>query len=271
MAAANDRSHGFAISGRRGEAVFNLLHAVVEVLIPPSSLPVLAILGALVALRRRRTGRALVGLAVAGLFVLSLPETARLLIWPLERGLPLDPPPGREPGAIVILSGDVAHESGGGVTLGRLTLERLRAGVRLARRTGLPILVSGGALKAGEPALAQLMAQSLVGDFALPPPWVEAESKDTWQNARLSYAILRRHHIDSIYVVTNAWHMRRALIAFAPLPLAVTAAPTLIDPPPALDWRQFVPDAKSWRTSYFALHEWIGVAYYELRERGFPK
>jgi uncharacterized SAM-binding protein YcdF (DUF218 family) len=246
--------------------VIAIIHTIVEYLIPPASLPVLAILGGLLALRWRRTGRALVILAVAGLFVLSLPDTARLLIMPLERGLPLVPPPGHKPEAIVILSGDVAHEAGGGVTLGALTLERLRAGVRLARKVKLPILVTGGSLGPGQPPIAQLMAQSLARDFATPATWVEAAAKDTWQNARLSEAILRRHHIDSIYVVTQAWHMRRALLAFAPLSVAVTAAPTLIDPPPSLAWHNFVPQVTAWQMSYFALHEWIGVAYYELRE-----
>ena len=32
----------------------------------------------------------------------------------------------------------------GGDTLGRLTLERLRYGAMLAKRTGLPVMVSGG-------------------------------------------------------------------------------------------------------------------------------
>jgi uncharacterized SAM-binding protein YcdF (DUF218 family) len=208
----------------------------------------------------------LVILAVIGLFVLSLPDTARLLVWPLERGLPLVPPPGHKPEAIVILSGNLAYESGGRVTVGGLTLERLRTGVRLAHKTGLPILVTGGALVPGQPPIAELMAQSLVKDFATPAAWIEPAARDTWQNARLSAAILRQHHIDSIYVVTQAWHMRRALIAFAPLSLTVTAAPTLIDPPPTLDWHQFVPQVAAWRLSYFALHEWIGIAYYELRE-----
>jgi uncharacterized SAM-binding protein YcdF (DUF218 family) len=246
--------------------VFHIFHAIVEVLIPPASLPVLAILGGLFARRRRRAGRALSILAVVGLFVLSLPDTARLLVWPLEQGLPLVPPAGRKPGAIVILGGDVAQEADGRVTAGALSLERLRAGARLARKTRLPILVTGGPLGPGQPPIAELMAHSLARDFSTPAAWIEPAAKNTWQNARLSEAILLRHHIDSIYVVTQAWHMRRALIAFAPLSLTVTAAPTLIDPPPSLAWHNFVPRVAAWQMSYFALHEWIGCAYYELRE-----
>jgi uncharacterized SAM-binding protein YcdF (DUF218 family) len=243
-----------------------IVHGIVDFLIPPASLPLLAIAGGLVMSRRRRLGRILVIVAAAGLLVLALPVTARLLIAPLEAGLPLAPPPGHRPAAIVILGGDVERGAHGAISVGALTLERLRAGARLARKLGLPILVTGGSLRPGEPAVGQLMARSLAEDFAVPAAWVEAASKDTWQNARLSDTILRQHHIDSIYLVTHAWHMRRSLIAFAPVPVAVTAAPTQIDPKPAFAWDAFTPQASAWQLSYDALHEWIGCAYYLLRQ-----
>ncbi|HJU20814.1 MAG TPA: YdcF family protein [Stellaceae bacterium] len=243
-----------------------LVHGLVEVLIPPASLSALALAGGLLAIRWRLIGRILVVAAAAGLFLFSLPITAQLLIAPLEAGLPLAPPPDQNPGAIVILGGDVARGAGGAITVGGLTLERLRAGARLAKKSGLPILVSGGALRPGEPSVGQLMAQSLRQDFGVSAAWIEGASGDTWQNARFSEAILRRHHIASIYVVTQAWHMRRSLIAFAPLSVTVTAAPTQLDPLPSFAWDDFVPQVKAWRMSYFALHEWIGCTYYELRE-----
>ncbi|HZU89497.1 MAG TPA: YdcF family protein, partial [Stellaceae bacterium] len=169
-----------------------LVHGAVEHLIPPASLPLLAIAGGLITIRWRQVGRALVALAAAGLLILSLPLTARLLIAPLEKGLPLAAPPGDPPAAIVILGGNVARGAHGAITVGDLTLERLRAGARLARRTGLPILVTGGPLRRGEPAVARLMAESLAQDFGVPATWIEPAARDTWQNARLSDAILRR-------------------------------------------------------------------------------
>ena len=44
---------------------------------------------------------------------------------------------------------------------GFLTLDRLRAGAALHRRTGLPILVTGGSLQPDRPAIATVMADSL--------------------------------------------------------------------------------------------------------------
>jgi hypothetical protein len=38
----------------------------------------------------------------------------------------------------------------GGDTLGRLTLERVRYGARVAKKTGLPVLVAGGSVLVGE-------------------------------------------------------------------------------------------------------------------------
>jgi uncharacterized SAM-binding protein YcdF (DUF218 family) len=251
--------------------VLAIVHGAVEHLIPPASLPLLAIAGGLVRMRStgrwRQIGRIVMALAAAGLVLLSLPITPLLLIAPLEAGLPLAAPPGRKPAAIVILGGDVLHGAPDKVTVGALTLERLRAGATLARRTGLPILVTGGSQGPDQPAVAQLMAQSLGNDFGTPAAWIEPAAGNTWQNARFSDAILQRHHIDSIYVVTQAWHMRRALIAFAPLPVTVTvtAAPTQIDPPPALTWHNFTPQVAAWQMSYYALHEWVGCAYYRLR------
>jgi uncharacterized SAM-binding protein YcdF (DUF218 family) len=253
--------------------VWAIVHNTVEYLIPPASLPLLAIAGGLITMRSsgrsagrwRQIGHLLIVIAAAGLLLLSLPVTPLLLIAPLEADLPLVAPPNHEPAAIVILGGDVLYGAHDRVTVGALTLERLRAGARLARKTGLPILVTGGPQGPGQPAVAQLMAQSLKNDFGLRATWVEPTAQNTWQNARFSDAILQRHHIDSIYVVTQAWHLRRALIAFAPLPVTVTAAPTQIDPSPALAWRDFTPAVSAWQMSYYALHEWIGCAYYLLR------
>jgi uncharacterized SAM-binding protein YcdF (DUF218 family) len=76
--------------------------------------------------------------------------------------------------AIVILGGGVRHEAleYGGHTLGRLTLERTRYGARVAKQTGLPVLVSGGAPSGGI-AEAEVMRAALAEEFGVPVRWVE--------------------------------------------------------------------------------------------------
>jgi uncharacterized SAM-binding protein YcdF (DUF218 family) len=170
------------------------------------------------------------------------------------------------PQAIVILGGDLARVGEPPFArAGRLTLDRLRAGAALHRRTGLPILVTGGIVQRDRPAVATIMAGSLREDFQVPVTWVEDASSDTWENASLSAEILRKQGVRSVFVVTQGWHMRRALLAFQHTGLIATAAPTSTDPPFDPIVSDFVPHALSWEWSYYAVHEWIGCAWYAIR------
>ena len=186
--------------------------------VPPPNLVLIALAGLVVMRWRwyRRAGMIIVTASLVLLLVLSLPVTGQSLLVSLEQGLPLTPPADAPPQAIVILSAEVEHTVGPGpdVRVGPLTLQRLRAGAALYRRTHLPILVSGGTLQTDEPPIADLMADSLKNDFGVPVRWVEAQSRDTWENASNSAAVLAPLGIHSVYVVTHAWHEKRALIAF---------------------------------------------------------
>jgi uncharacterized SAM-binding protein YcdF (DUF218 family) len=236
------------------------------VIVPPLNCLVAACVGAV--WHRRRAGRVLLAAGLAGLVLLSLPVVSGTLLSRLEQGLPEVPPADDPPQAIVILSADETEtlvDDRIGFIVGHLTLEREQAGVRLARRTGLPILVSGGQVRPGSPSLAELMASSMREDFDIDPAWLEERSQDTWQNAADSAVILRNAGITSVYVVTSVWHMRRALMAFHATGLTVTAAPTLPERPPPLTLRNLLPHVSSWQMSYYALHEWIGCAWYALR------
>jgi uncharacterized SAM-binding protein YcdF (DUF218 family) len=238
-------------------------------LIPPVNLLPLTVAGLLLARRRPRLGRLLTVIGLAGLFVFALPITPALLMRGLEHGLasPAGAPP---PRAVVILSAEQSRGIPGGIIdgfdVGSLTLERLRAGVRLARTTTLPILVTGGVPRPGRPSLGAVMAQALKRDFATPARWIESRSQDTWQNAEYSAAMLREAGISSIYLVSSGWHLRRALIAFRHFGIAATPAPVRLEAWPDDSWG-LVPTARSWQRSYWAMHEWIGCAVYWWRAR----
>jgi len=238
-------------------------------LLLPLGLGLLLLRGAGRHTARRHAGMWLAGLAFAGLLVLAIPAVGRAMLMALEDGLPTSPPTGAPPGAIVVLSGDDLRASPGGLLqppdVGALTLQRMRAGIALHRRTGLPILVTGGVLREGEPPIAEAMARVMEREFATPVRWVEGASLNTWENATLSAAMLRAEGIGSVYVVTDAWHLRRALLAFHRAGLAATAAPSHYTGPDHLTPASFVPSMHGWTTSNFALHEWIGLAWYSLR------
>ena len=234
--------------------------------VPPMCFLYVAALGWLMPGSWRRTGRILTAFGLLGLWVFSLPIVSELLLVGLERDLPLNPSANAPPAAIVILGGDVTRTADQPfIVPGRLTLERLRTGAALHRRTGLPVLVTGGIVHRDRPPVGTIMADSLRDDFLVPVTWTETVSNDTWENASMSAAILKHQGIASVYVVTNGWHLRRAMIAFRKAGLIATAVPTSIEPPIDPIASDFMPRVGAWEWNYFAMHEWIGCAWYASR------
>jgi uncharacterized SAM-binding protein YcdF (DUF218 family) len=245
-----------------------------ELVVPPSALFVLAALGlGLRLVRRRRTGNAVLVVATGGWFALSLPIVAYRLTAGLQVHAPLDSTVERlDADAIVVLGGDLRADplEYGGDEPGPLSLERARYAARLARRTGLPVLVSGGVLRPDRPALSAHMARFLVEELQVPVRWREERSHDTRENARFSAELLREAGTDSegrpgrVALVTHAWHMRRAVREFERAGLVVVPAPTAAYPPPEDTAHGFVPRAGAFRMSCWAIHEWIGLLWYRL-------
>jgi uncharacterized SAM-binding protein YcdF (DUF218 family) len=240
---------------------------ILTLMMPPTGFVLLIVIGLLINGRRRRAARWLTWTSLIMLIVFGMPILSSNMLLALETGLPLTPPADHPPQAIVVLGGEVirAQNEELGIRPGLLTLDRLRTAAALHRRTGLPILATGGTTQPNTPAVALVMEDSLKNDFQTPPRWVEPKSADTWENARFSADILRAEGITSIYVVTHSWHMRRAVLAFKGTGLTVTAFPTSLDDPLGPDLYDFLPRASGWQTGYFAVHEWIGYAWYKLR------
>jgi len=232
--------------------------------LPPVNLVLALVVGLILLRRAPRFAHGLIGTATGLLVALSLPAVASALMYPLELGLPLTPPPDKPPGAIVILGGDISRLSHGVVTPGALSLERVMIGAELQHKTQLPVLITGGWIGNKPPSVAAVMRNTMVQDFKTPVRWVEDRSRDTWQNARDSAAILRANGIDSIYLVTQPWHERRALLAFADTGITVTAAPGSLNRRPRFEARDFVPNVTAWETTFYAAHEWIGYIWYSM-------
>ena len=237
--------------------------AIVQLLLPPLGFVWAALAG--LWLPWRRAGRSVVGLALAGLLVLAMPYASRSLLVALQRDLPLRPSPEAPPGAVVILGGDAALVTTDRAPVGLLTLERVRAGVDLARRTGLPILVTGGVITEDGPSIAQMMARVLAEEYGLPARWVESHSATTWENALYSAPLLQEAGIHSAYVVSQPWHLKRAAIAFRRTGVHMVAAPTALEQEPPVYPSMFAPRISAWMQSYYALHEWVGCVAYALR------
>lgn len=244
-----------------------LLKKLIALLLMPPLAPLILICAGLLLLRwRPRAGRVLAwsGLAVA--LLVTMPPAVDALLDGLEDIPVLQPAQLADAEAIVILGGGARTNAPefGGQTVNRLTLERVRYGARLARQSGLPVLVSGGAPSGSQPE-AELMKTALEEDFRLPVKWVEAASLDTRDNARMSAALLHTEGVKRVVLVTHAAHMRRSVEAFEAAGLAVIPAPTgFFRRGPADDTLPRLPNMNSTYAGTYAIHEWLGLLAYRL-------
>lgn len=247
------------------------LKKVIGALVLPPTLPLLPIVIGLILLPRwRRIGMILAWSGVVLQLLLIMPASVGWLVAQVEHPSPLDRAAARGAEAVVILgAGRRSHAPEfGGETVNRLSLERLRYGARLARESGLPVLVSGGAPAGGVPE-ALLMRTALEQDFRVPVRWVESVSRDTRENARMSAVQLHAAGVRRILLVTHAAHMRRASREFEAEGLAVIPAATAWlggnegseRGEPLL---ASLPSQNSAYAGWFAVHEWLGQLAYQL-------
>ncbi|AJP56511.1 hypothetical protein UC34_04840 [Pandoraea vervacti] len=248
---------------------------LVSLFLPPANVLVLAGLAFVLWRRCPRIGRVLAVVAVLALWGQAMPWVGQWLSRPLEVGKAVDPKtfdtslavPGSaatRAQAVVILGGGMSFGSPefgreNAVDLSEATLARVRYGAFLARRAQLPVLVSGGS-PTGRAAEAPIMAQVATDEFGVPVRWVEGQSLNTAQNAIFSARMLSNVGVSRIYLVTSAWHMRRAREQFERAGLTVVPAPCChamtLEPDTVPGWW---PTLEGMRMTRAALREWMAL------------
>ena len=218
---------------------------VAELLIPPGIWIFIALSALLLLNRKKVLQKGVVMSCLALIWITSTTAFANWLVevsdhlmhWPkpvdisqittknLTKAQQIDPPQ-----AIVIL--------GGGKRRGALelpeynfsdvskeTMERLRVGAKLAKQTGLPVLLTGGspdAISNEDLSEATVMAMVLKNELGIKAKWLEEKSHTTQENAKLATEILKKEGINKVYLVTHFWHLPRAQRAFEKVGIQVT-------------------------------------------------
>jgi uncharacterized SAM-binding protein YcdF (DUF218 family) len=244
-------------------------------LFPPVPFIVLALVGARMMSRRIVVAWLVLLLALAGIWLSCTGAVAGAL----TRWLLKPPPPltttqiaelRRAPRtAIVVLGGGRrAYAPEYGVaTLKATGLERLRYGLWLSRQTDLPVAFSGGLAPGSIPGAteAEIAARIAEREFGRPLRWTEAGSRDTRENAIKTVALLAPQGIGHIVVVTDGYHMRRALrnfdraLAAAGVNMVVTAAPMAADSRADMTVLDWLPSAGAFEQMRATLHEGLGL------------
>jgi uncharacterized SAM-binding protein YcdF (DUF218 family) len=240
--------------------------ALKQLILPPASPLLLAIVGALLVRARPRLAALLLVLGLGSLWLISLPAVSHVLVRATEHYPALDPsrPTGAQ--AIAILGGGGQYRYSpeyGGPAAKPLLLSRLAYGAFLARRTGLPVLVTGYHIEAAA------MRDTLEKNFGIQARWVDAQAYDTFDNAHNSARLLQADGVHRIILVTATTHMWRAAHEFASTGLQVVPAPVDMLPRryasnPNLLLLDYLPEAQALEESYEALYELVGERVREL-------
>jgi uncharacterized SAM-binding protein YcdF (DUF218 family) len=244
--------------------------------LPPLAPLLLAALGWLLAVRKKRGGLTLIALALVMSWLLSCHGTAVLLgrhaLKQYEAATSASLAAAQVQ-AIIILGGGVQPEAPeyGEAQLRADTAARLRYGLRLARQTGLPVGFSGGigwaATQTQTQTEAEVAQRVALQDYGATLRWAEGQSRDTAENAQRMHALLRANGIDRIALVTHASHMPRAEEAFVRTGLQVVPAPTGFVLPAEHALLEWLPSGQGAMACRTVLREWLGLQVAQLTAR----
>ena len=243
------------------------LKSLLSVLALPPAAPILLALAGLALVRwHRRAGTMLAFLALALLAALSCNGVAVAL----ARSI-LPQVPAAQAGdlqqvqAIVVLGGGVEADAPeyGSAQLEGPAYGRLRYGAWLARRTGKPLAYAGGqgwaALGSNEEPEAQVARRVVQEDYGLALRWQESRSRDTRENADFMAQAMRPDGIRRVAVVTDSWHMPRAVHYFRAAGFEVVPAPTGFPYLRKDSVHEWIPSAKGLTVSRQVLREWLAL------------
>jgi uncharacterized SAM-binding protein YcdF (DUF218 family) len=231
-----------------------------NLILPPAGLVLLGFIGLWLSRRHRMLGMTLAWISLGSLWLGSVPLVSGSL-QRLAEPLPvLDLSRPVDAQAIVILGGGSVRFAPEycGPAAGGDTLDRLIYGAYVARRTALPVLVTGSKDE------AEAMRVTLSRDFGITARWVENKSGDTFENARFSSRLLHADHISRIILVTTATHEWRSVQEFSGAGLQVVAAPVGNMLPRAMEFMDFVPSPNALMRSHEAVYELVGERVREL-------
>ncbi len=237
-------------------------------LLPPAGPLLLALLGLLL-MGRRWLGGAIVSLlGITTLWFLSCNAVGVGLAHSLlPQHQPLNVQGAELAGvqAIVILGGGVLGQAPeyGRAQPSAGTLERLRYGAWLARKTRKPLAFAGGvgwaATGTDVTPEAEVARYTLHDDYGLDLRWSDSQSRDTAEGARQLARLMGPDRVQRIALVTHSWHMPRSVAAFEKAGFQVVPAPMDFATPRGRKLMEWLPSTDGLTLSRAVLREWLGM------------
>ena len=161
--------------------------------------------------------------------------------------------------AVVVLGGGVYPK--GYFKARPEAFERVVYGLTLARRYNIPFIFSGGGIKYNESKLVKMdmahLCKNLGCGFKI---YFDNKSLDTYQNGYYTNILFKKHGLaKNIYLVTTAYHMKRAVLIFRYFGFEVHPRPIGFAYEGKYIFWDFLPHMDNFYESYKAIHEIFGI------------
>ncbi|MBP9743287.1 MAG: YdcF family protein [Burkholderiales bacterium] len=235
--------------------------------LPPFNAIIIIIIGIILTNFRKKTG---IIIALLGILLLYIQATPIMAYW-ISKKYELPPLTSQEfqsSQAIVILGGGV-NRKGPEYTLdanvSKATLIRLNYAVFLAKQDPTKLIIPSGGYT-GNIREADLMRELLIDIYKVTNPIiVENQSRNTDENAKFAANILLARNIKNVIIVTQAFHMRRAMMLFHKYGLNPVAGSTdyYTDDNALTPALMFIPNAGAMHQVATIYHEILGYLVYE--------
>lgn len=231
--------------------IFVLSKLFTFIFLPPGFFVVLLLVAFFVSKRFRL----LFLLGAVLLYLLSITPVKDFLVYKLEN-VNVD---NGSAEAVVVLGGGVYPK--GYFKASPEAFERIVYGLLLAKKHHVPFIFSGGGVKFNESKLIKVDVRHLCKfikcDFSV---YFEDRSLNTYQNGYYTNSLFEKYDLPkNVYLVTTAYHMKRAMLIFRHFGFVVHPKPVGYFYEGKYVFWDFLPQMRNFYESYYALHEFFGI------------
>lgn len=242
--------------------------------------PVLVIIGTFCAWRVRRhanvRGARMAYRALWLLWILSLPIVAWMARYSLE--WQYRPPQGKmqvpeKMDAIIVLGGGmIVGDDPQDVEPSIDSMNRCMHAIKLGEDNEAKFILCGGSprLVPEAPSESEAMRDFMVKLGVSEDRIItEERSSTTWENARFATEICREREFEYVALVTQGWHLRRAIGCFHNVGLEVIPNGCCWQAHEMrIDWyRHILPSVGAVHQNQLMLREWLGIGWYRFKGR----
>ncbi len=250
--------------------MFFVFSKILVVFIQPLTHIVCLLLVALLFYRKPRVSKACLVLALLWLMLFGTSPLPNALIRFLEAQYrPVSPLP--QVDAVVVLSGMVVLEKSALHNIEfNESVDRILAGIMLMKQgAGDYLILAGGSgsLYNQRTSEARLLRQFAI-ESGVPEEkiLIDSSSRNTHENAVNTKALLEKHGLTDMILITTASHLPRAMGCFKklglnPIPYGVDFHAAVS---PEYHLQDFIPGASNLRRTSYILHEYVGLLMYKL-------